>query len=287
MAVCFTLGTCLQLRVEKWNTRAQSDSLLAILLGDGQRMFANHFFTKADVYFHSGYYPSWMDQGMATPDPGHMTEEHHDEHEEAEHEKAMDFLGAPKDWIDRFGRNFFPSTHAHLDKPGESREILPWLRLSADMDPQRIQTYTVGAFWLRRELGKVDEAEQFLREGLKANPDSCEILLELGRLYDENRHNPVHAGNLMQLALRRWDEQEQAQKKPDEGIRLQVLIFLSHVEEEQGNFRQALHYRELELSLSPPQPEIVKQQIEELRAKLGEEKRAEQTPGSKSQTLEK
>jgi hypothetical protein len=40
-----------------------------------------------------------------------MVEEHHDEgadhdEHEHEHEKAMDFLGQPKDWIDRFGRHF-------------------------------------------------------------------------------------------------------------------------------------------------------------------------------------
>ena len=65
----------------------------------------------------------------------------HDDDDE-KHDAAMS-LGKPRDWIERFGRNFEPNTHTHLDKPGEAREILPWLRLSADLDPQLIKNYVV------------------------------------------------------------------------------------------------------------------------------------------------
>src|SRR5262249_61275028 len=69
------------------------------------------------------------------------SEEHHDEHEEKEHEATMDFLGQPKDWIDAFSRHFYPSSHSHLDKPGEAREILPWLRVSR-ASPGRSEEHT-------------------------------------------------------------------------------------------------------------------------------------------------
>ena len=55
--------------------------------------------------------------------------------------------------------------HTHLEG-GNEREILPWLRLSAELDPQRVETYTVAAYWLRA-VGKMVEAEHFLREGLR------------------------------------------------------------------------------------------------------------------------
>ncbi|MGA1238246.1 MAG: hypothetical protein ACO34E_15445, partial [Limisphaerales bacterium] len=35
---------------------------LSMLLGDGRRLFANHFFAKADAYFHRGRYPTIFDQ---------------------------------------------------------------------------------------------------------------------------------------------------------------------------------------------------------------------------------
>ncbi len=71
------------------------------------------------------------------------------------------------------------------------REILPWLKLSAELDPENIKTYVVTAFWLRTKLNQVSEAEQVLREGLRHNPDNAQLLFELGRIYFENYHNPV------------------------------------------------------------------------------------------------
>jgi len=48
--------------------------------------------------------------------------------------------------------------------------MLPWLKLSAELDPQRADTYVVAAYWLRERLGKVDEAENFLRRRTAPHP---------------------------------------------------------------------------------------------------------------------
>src|ERR1039458_4441227 len=124
-----------------------------------------------------------------------------------EDEIKEDFLGKPKDWIDRFGRHFRITEHTHLEHNNE-REILPWLRLAAEMDPQKIETYTVGSFFMRQHLNRPREAEAFLREGLRNNPNSYEILFELGQLYDENDHDTDRARDVWQLALRRWLQQD-------------------------------------------------------------------------------
>jgi tetratricopeptide (TPR) repeat protein len=267
LTVCFSLATSLQPQAVNLGGRVESDGMLKVLLGDGRRLFANHFFVKADVYFRSGCYPSIFEQAHKEPASARHMVEDHDESDEHEHEKAMDFLGQPKDWIDRFGRHFYSSTHSHLDKPGEAREILPWLKLSAELDPQLVDNYTVAAYWLRSQLGKPDEAEQFLRIGLRANPTSYEILYELGTLYYENHHDPVHALNLWELALRRWVEQDKAGKKPVEFSYEQITTHLARVEEEQGNLKQAVHYRELEKKSSPA-PELIQKEIDALKQKL-------------------
>ncbi|MDB6023693.1 MAG: hypothetical protein JWQ04_3550 [Pedosphaera sp.] len=272
MVFCFSLCTMLQPRSITLGKRGQSDDLLKVVLGDARHLFANHFFTKADVYFHSGYYPSIFEQSyqQQAADTKHLTEapdEDHDHHDEHEHEKSMDFLGQSKDWIDRFGRHFYSSKHSHLDKPGEAREILPWLRLSAELDPQRIDTYTVAAYWLRLHLNKANEAEDFLREGLRANPSSYEILFELGKLYNENRHDPTLARNLWELALRRWYEQDDAGREPDLDLFDQIIANLAHLEEEQGNLAEAISYKEVEVEVSPF-PEVIQKQIDELKQKL-------------------
>jgi tetratricopeptide (TPR) repeat protein len=264
LAACFSLATFLQTRAAGWSKRGQADSILKVLLGDGRRLFANHFFAQADVSFHSGYYPSLFDQARAPKDTRHLTAKEGEPAAE-EHEKQMNFLGPPRDWIERFGRHFIVTEHNHLQGNNE-REILPWLRISAELDPQKIETYTVAAYWLR-DLGKVKEAERFLRQGMLNNPDSYEILFELGRLYYEADHDPARARKIWDLALRKWAEQEAAQKKPDLLTLDQIAVNLSRLEEREGNLARAIQLLELSKKASP-HPEPLQKQIEGLKQKL-------------------
>ena len=263
-AACFSLATVLQPHALTWSQRGESGSVLKLLLGDSRRLFANHFFVQADVSFHSGYYPSIFDQSQVPKDSRHMTAKE-GEPEAEEHEKKFNFLGPPRDWIERFGRNFLITAHTHLEG-GNEREILPWLRLSAELDPQKIETYTVAAYWLR-DMGKTKEAEAFLREGLRNNPDSYEILFELGRLYDENFHDVARARNVWELALRRWTDQQAANKEPDILTLAKIALNLAHLEEREGNLDRAIMLLELAKKASP-NPGALQQQIDELKNKL-------------------
>jgi tetratricopeptide (TPR) repeat protein len=280
LAAAFSLATRLQPRALAWTQGQASDHLVQVLLGDGRQILANQMFVEADVYFHGGYYPSVFDQAYAPTNARHMTrpaasEPAHahdasdpDHHEDEEHEKAMSFLGPPRDWLERFGRRFAITAHTHLAH-GKAREILPWLRLSADLDPHRIETYTVAAYWLRQDLGKAKEAEAFLREGLKANPASYEILLELGRLYYENYHDPVRARNLWDAALRRWNQREAGKPVPDLPALGQITVRLAHLEEEERHYAKAIELLEIALAhKASPHPEALAAQVQALRAKL-------------------
>jgi tetratricopeptide (TPR) repeat protein len=276
LTICFSLATSLQPRSLDWRgQRAQADTLLKVLLGDGRRMFANHFFTKADVYLHSGYYPSIFDQAKlnceghlhgTAEDEAHEAHdgEGHDAHEQGDN---SDILGKPKDWLDRFGRKFRITEHTHLAAGGTEREILPWLKLAAELDPQQVETYTVAAYWLRTKLGKVNEAESFLRDGLRANPDSFEILFDLGRLLYTVRKDTDRARNVWELALRKWQRSEGGKEKPDLIALDQILANLARLEEVAGNLPKAMqHLRRLEAV--SPHPELIRSQIEELRRRL-------------------
>jgi tetratricopeptide (TPR) repeat protein len=264
----FSIACTLQPLTVAWRERAASGDVLRVLLGEGRRLFANHFFIRADVYFHSGYYPSIFDQAQK-PAPTALSGDHeHDAHQADEHERQMAFLGQPRDWIERFGRHFRITEHTHLAH-GQEREILPWLRLSAELDPQRVQTYTVAAYWLRTRLGKVAEARDFLREGLRNNPDSYEILFELGRLYHDNEHDTARARNLWELALRRWNEREGRKKAGDQDLFAleQIAVRLARLEESEGNLDRAIQLLELARRASP-YPAALDAQIAELRARL-------------------
>jgi tetratricopeptide (TPR) repeat protein len=245
-----------------------------VILGDARRFFATHFFVKADVYFHSGYYPTIFDETSEKHDTHIATDAdavaaHHDEGED------HDFLGKPLDLIDRFSRSFYPSTHTHLDEDHSDdvlddgkekiREMLPWLRMTAAMDPNRIETYTVGSYWLRTRMGKSQQAESFLREGLEANPGSYAILFELGRIYHESYKDSDRARNLWEAALKHWNQTESTKKEADTFLLLQISWHLALLEQQTGHTEKAITHLETARTVSPT-PDQVQKRIDELRA---------------------
>jgi tetratricopeptide (TPR) repeat protein len=266
LAAGFSLATVLQGRVESWRVlRGQSDDLINVVLGDWRRMFANQFFVQADVSFHSGYYPSIFDQARAaTQDTRHLTAKEGEPAAE-EHEKSMQFLGRPRDWIERFGRHFLITEHTHLEGKNE-REILPWLEMAAELDPHKIDTYTVAAYWLR-SLGKINDAEQFLRNGLLNNPGNYELLFDLGIVCYKDKHDATRARKLWEFALSQWAKADAAGQKPDLLKLDDITVNLSHLEASEGNIARAIELLELAKKASP-NPEALQQRIEELKRKL-------------------
>ncbi len=267
LTVCFTLATGIEPRAATWSSRNKSDNVFGMLFGDGRRLFANQFFTMADVYFHSGYYPSVFD--LRGEGQKEIVAESHGHTDSAEDEKNEDFLGKPKDWVERFGRHFRITEHTHLEHTNE-REILPWLRLAADMDPQKIETFTVGSFFMRTRLNRPREAEAFLREGLRNNPNSYEILFELGQLYDENDHDTGRARDVWQLAYNKWFERF---KDDPEGAKEnkiafeEITVHLARLEREAGNWQQAIGWFQTAQKVSPD-PDALQQRIDEIKQKM-------------------
>jgi tetratricopeptide (TPR) repeat protein len=286
LVFCFGLAADLQPQFQSLeNSRWQSDNFFSLLLGDSSRIFANNFFIKADAYYHSGYYPTIFDNGSAFQTP-HIAE---DTGAVASHnggEEETSFMGPPRDWIDAFGRHFIPNRHTHLDEGGptddlskssEVREILPWLKLSAELDPENIKTYVVTAFWLRTRLNQVSEAEQVLREGLRHNPDDAQLLFELGRIYFENYNNPAQARNIWEAALRSWARQQPGVPQSDRLKNTvenfdsrfmfeQLQTSLAQLEEKSGNPAAAVMRWEQAL-LATPDPGSVQRHIDELKQK--------------------
>jgi tetratricopeptide (TPR) repeat protein len=268
---CFTLATKLAPVFESLQARGgRSGSPLLALVGDSRRLFANQFFVMADVYFHSGYYPTIFD-ARKKEGPSHLdvTEQEGGDTAKSGRRVLEDdekFMGTPRDWIERFGRNFFPTVHTHL-QGDTTREILPWLKLSAEMDPHRIDTYVTTSYWLRTRLDKPDEAEQFLREGLRANPDSPEILLELGRVNYYNKKNPRVARNIWELALARWRRQNAAGENPDPRVQEEILGELVRDDQQSGDLKQLLADLE-ELEKATPRKATLDIEIQDVKAKL-------------------
>lgn len=139
------------------------------------------------------------------------------------------------------------------------------LRLSAELNPNDIRTYTVSAYWLRQRMGKVAEAEQFLPEGLRENPNSYEIMYELGRIFAENKDDPDRARNLWQAALRQWEKQEPQKPEPNTFLFIQIASHLALLESKQGHYQQAVDYMQ-QWKARSPSPDAVQQLIDKLQA---------------------
>jgi tetratricopeptide (TPR) repeat protein len=169
----------------------------------------------------------------------------------------------------------FPSHHTHLDQGGAAgdlgdssqvKEILPWLKISTELDPHRVETYLVTAFWLRVRMNKVDDAEEFLRDGLRENPGSAAILYELGQLYNEGRHRPDQARNLYLAALKNWGRENAGQEEQDKFLFSHITGGLAKLEEQQHNIPKAIEYLKL-LQRTAPDPAAIQKQIDELQQK--------------------
>ncbi len=286
LVFCFGLAADLAPQFQTFEiNRHQSDNFFSLLLGDSSRIFANSSFAEADAYYHSGYYPTIFDNKAAFQ-TAHIAE---DTGAVASHNQGEEtsFMGPPRDWIDAFGRHFIPNRHTHLDEGGPSddlssskevREILPWLKLSAELDPENIKTYLVTAFWLRTRLNQVSQAEQVLREGLRHNPDDPQLLFELGSIYFENYHNSARARNIWEAALRSWAQQAPGVPQSN---RLKLtnenfdnrFIFeklqtnLAQLEEKAGNLDAAIAHWE-QAKLASPTPDEIQKHIDELEQKL-------------------
>jgi len=272
-------------RIDCWfmswpGNHEESFNPLDVMLGGGQKLFAGSFYREADVYYHSGYYPTIFDNRAAF-ETAHMAE---DTGAVASHNRGDEagFMGPPLDFFDAFNRHFIPNRHTHLDEGGpaddlstswEVGEILPWLRISAELDPENIQTYIVTAFWLRTKMDRVAEGEQVLREGLRYNPDNPQLLFELGRVYFENYHDLPRARNIWEAALRNWEKQ-MAGKPDSEKLAFdnkflldQLQTHLAQLEEAAGHFNAAIAHWEQAKAVSPD-PAGVQKHIDELEHML-------------------
>jgi tetratricopeptide (TPR) repeat protein len=286
LVLCFGLAAELQPRFQTLeSSRRQSNNFFSLVLGDSSRIFANSFFTKADAYYHSGFYPTIFDNNSAFQTP-HIAEDSGDVASRNQGEDDS-FMGPPRDWIDAFGRHFIPNRHTHLDEGGASgdasarkevQEMLPWLKLSTELDPENIKTYTVTAFWLRTKMNQVPEAEQVLREGLRHNPNDPQLLFELGRIFFENYHNLAQARNIWEAALRAWARQAPGipvaeRLKPtnenfdDRFLFEQLQTYLAQLEEQAGNLDAAISRWE-QAGPASPKPDDIRKHIGELKQKL-------------------
>ncbi|MFC1498010.1 tetratricopeptide repeat protein [Verrucomicrobiota bacterium] len=121
------------------------------VFGGSRLMLGKFFFLKADEYFHKGrpYIKS----------------------------QAFD-----NNIFHKISRKIKPAGHLHLERYN-IKEIMPWLWLAIQSDPNNIEFYLVTTFWLAGDAKRPDIALEVLQEAQFNNPFNYEISLAKGQIF--------------------------------------------------------------------------------------------------------
>jgi tetratricopeptide (TPR) repeat protein len=132
------------------NESAETETASVYILGPARALLSKSLYKRADVYFHKG----------------------------ASGIKEAAFNSIFQKWK----KAICPNKHAHT-QGNETSEILPWLRLASQTDPQNIEIYLVACFWLVGDCGRPDLALAAISEAQQKNPERYELLLEEARIH--------------------------------------------------------------------------------------------------------
>lgn len=152
---------------------ARNTSAVARLFGELRTSMSDIMFVKTERYLHSGvgYTPHITEKDISDPSA-----------------VQTDYSGTPtlirpptEDWrgfvgdIEREIKPWLdPKTHMSHER---GTELLPWFRLMTLVNPHRIRGYRIGAFLMmsRESVDSLQEAWDYIEEGIKNNPDSHEL----------------------------------------------------------------------------------------------------------------
>jgi len=205
-------------------------SVMMRFLGETRSIVSSMSILQADLYFHGGV--------------GHFFEEHEHGFAIAETGKGAEVRKKPEadprpevsplNFMVYLSEHIGVTDHIHLEGD-QLKEIMPWLYYAVRTDPNNVLAYTLTGYYLAFKLEKVDEGLEFLREGLKNNPDSWEIYAETGVIYFQKLKDYARAARYLRTAKKLLD------KTPHDKFQERyVLSFLARSYEGLGRQDEAL-----------------------------------------------
>ncbi len=252
-------------------------------LGEAKNLISDISYLKADEYYHGGLkhkecklgdnYSEPQAHGILAGREEKADElkddhEHDDECEEFEEFLETEYLKRKFSRFNilfRVGRAIPVHTHKHL-YGNEERELIPWLYYAVKLNPHNIEAYVVGGYWVGSRLGRVDEALNFLMEGIRYNPNVWQIYSEIGNLYFHQKKDYQQAVKFYSKAASLIEFDQDADKYD----KSHIFTFLGASYENIGRFDKALEYYRLDTALFPVH-EGIAERIKKLEEKLGKE----------------
>lgn len=126
----------------------------------------------------------------------------------------------------------------------QEQDILPLFRMIALLDPHLVEAYDTAAYDLVLNFGRPREGLEFLREGLRQNPDSAQLHGTLAFLLfqtgDYEGTIPA-AGRTLQLSA-------------DEFLSLNAIRLMAHAQRKLGRREDEVHALRMWLTMRPDDP---------------------------------
>ena len=205
---------------------SRNTSAVARLFGELRTSMSDIMFVKTERYLHNGvgYAPHITEKDFSDPEAAKKDWSGTPTLIRPPRDDWRGFVGdlerEVKPWLD-------PKVHMAHEK---GLELLPWFRLMTLVNPHRIRGYRIGAFLMmsRESPTSLQEAWDFIDEGVKNNPDSHELRymqvrlihqdLSLQRTHGQEPDPELERTYLEKaLELARKGIQSAALKRPPEG----------------------------------------------------------------------
>lgn len=228
--------------------------MLYKMLGDARKILSRQSYVNADVYYHGGIYKK--DYG-ACKHIEHISSHSTDSQEHADHREAFHKGSKPTglsklNILPRIGELIGITEHIHLYGERE-KELLPWFYYAVRLDPNNVDAYVIGGYWIGSRLNKPEEAIKFLKEGATHNPGAWDIYNELGHIYLIVKKDYANALTNFKkaYALLTDDNSDKFDKR-------QICSFLAACYEKLGDIDNAVEFYREVLILFPDDPAVTK-----------------------------
>jgi len=142
----------------------------------------------------------------------------------------------------------------------ENKSLMPLIRLVTYLDPHFVQAYDFGGYHLAVNLKKPEEGINLLQEGIRNNPDSFDLLWEMGYvLSGQKRYSEAipYLLKALPLAEQKSTMDDVAEKK------VWIISRLAHAYYAEKDYDKALEYCR-EWRLLKPNYNWPRQKIEEI-----------------------
>jgi len=241
--------------------KVSKEDLLYKIFGETRKILSMQAYIAGDEYFHGGISRHFIEESERVKCL-HVGQGHDDytcEHEgPSKHlHKEDKVMGVPIfNILPYVGEIVHIGKHIHL-RGEEEKEILPWFRYAVRLDPQNIEAYKIGGYWVGRRIDKPDEGITFLQEGISRNPCSWELYAQLADIYFWEKKDYKKAMLNYEKALTHLSS-----ANSDKFDRRLVYNYTALCHEELGNIPRAVElYKEL-LSYFPNNEQLKKKIID-------------------------